>query len=268
MFWKITNATYIRGVYIGGVAGLVMFFIIVVVLLMLGVPISDILLAAPSVMIGFVTLWYYFLNNPDPTLLMPNIIPYNGNNHVSRSAYQTPLQNRSATIIEPKEKDSPNGLLASFFAPWQVEWETQPTELYLVFDIGNRGNQGVMLYEYRLYKKAESGNPTVVSLSPETQAVTPDNGPRDETLNVESTGLESRAFIRPKERITEAVKIPIDIPSTDNQTVVKLTLELYATSNHPVDSLYLYIRVDNKQNVVKWQAHRSRVQRTIRSVFK
>lgn len=263
----ITKSTYIRGAYLGGIIGIVSLAVIGLVLFRLGVPLSNILLATPSVMIGFITLWYYFLSNPDPTLLMPNIVPLNQSSHIACQAHQTPLQNEDATIVEPVEKGAPNGPISSYLAPWQIKFETRPTDLYLVFDVGNRGNKAVMLYEYRLHPDDDTRESRVVSLSPETQAINPDSEMNPVLLRSESVGTEDRAFVQPKERITEGLRIPLDIASVDNRVVTGFTLELYATSNHPVDSLYLEVMVNMEQNVVEWQANRSKLQQTVRSAL-
>lgn len=264
----ITNSTYVRGAYVGGIFGFTILVVAGLTLFLLGTPVSDILLAAPGVLIGFATLWYYFLNNPDPTLLMPNLVPMNKSGHVSRSTYRTSLQNEDATIIEPEEKDAPNRLLASYISPWYVEWNSRPTELYLVFDVGNRGNQAIMLYEYRLHPDDESEDSLVVNLSPETQAIEHDGKKGTLISTCGSTGENNRAFVQPKERITECIKVPTDISSVSGRKTIGLTLELYATSNRPVDSIQLSIVVDNEQRQVEWQANRSKLQQIIRSLFR
>lgn len=244
-----------------------MFALIIIIIIMsvrLGVPVSDVLLAIPGVMIGFGTLFYYFLNNPDPTILMPNLVPTKQDHHVACTMYQTSLQNGSGIVVEPKEKNAPNGIISSYISSWQVEYKSRPSEIHLVFDIGNRGNKAIMLYEYRLRSLNESKESIIVTLSPETQAVFSKNNKN----NLPATGQSrrsDRAFIRPKERITECIQLPIDVPSDSNKITTEFILELYATSNRPVDSLYIQITIDTEKKRIEWQANRSILQRLIRN---
>ncbi|WP_267643331.1 hypothetical protein [Haloarchaeobius amylolyticus] len=267
MIERITSATYWRGAYVGGVLALVALIGLGIVMISTGTPPADILLAAPGLLIGFGTLWYYFLNNPDPTLLMPNIVPLRDGEHVASQIHRKTVLNDETVVIEPVERDSPNGPLASFLAPWRVEWETAPSDLYLVFDIGNRGNQGVMLYEYRLLPAGDRSNPVIVSLSPESQVLElAGNGDDSVTpTETEPTGQEHRAFVQPKERITEHVRLPIDVDSVMGSETYRFSLELYATSGRPVDSFELKLRVDTETGAVEWQANRSPLQRWLRA---
>lgn len=261
---RLTSATYLRGAYVGGAVALVALgCIAVLAVVTFGVPVGDVLLAAPGVLIGFGTLWYYFLGNPDPTLLMPNLVPVRDGIQVAAERHHRRIENEGAVVVEPEPRTSAGGPLRSFLTPWQVSWTAFPTELYLVFDVGNRGNQGVMLYEYRLRPlgpDAEADDTVVVSLSPETQALALGD---EETRTASQSSDVDRAFVQPKERITEQVRLPIT-PTTDERRRYSYRLELYATSGRPVDSLRLQVVVDPDAGVVEWQADRSPLQRFVR----
>lgn len=120
-----------------------------------------------------------------------------------------------------------------------------------------------MLYEYRLRPlgpDVDAADTVVVSLSVETQAL---------VLGDEATRPDSpsddveRAFVQPKERITEQVRLPLT-PNSDERRRYSYRLELYATSGRPVDSLRLRVVVDPDAGVVEWQADRSPLQRLVR----
>lgn len=261
---RLTSATYLRGAYVGGAVALVALTgTAVAAVVVFGVPVGDVLLAAPGVLIGFGTLWYYFLGNPDPTLLMPNLVPVRDGVQTATDRHHRRIDDADAVVVEPDPRTPDGGPLRSFLTPWQVSWTEFPTDLYLVFDVGNRGNQGVMLYEYRLRPlgpDTSADETVVVSLSPETQALELGDG----TTGADGPSSDvDRAFVRPKERITEQVRLPLT-PVPDERRSYDYRLELYATSGRPVDSLRLRVVVDPDAGVVEWQADRSPLQRLVR----
>jgi hypothetical protein len=94
---------------------------------------------------------------------------------------------------------------------------------------------------------ADVADSVVVSFSPETQALALD----EEEADTAKSENDDRAFVRPKERITKRVRLPLT-PDPDRRETHDYRLKLYATSGQPVDSLRLRVVVDPEAGVVEW----------------